>query len=217
MALFKMTRATGHALNIPPHAIRTLQSVRKGSKPDAPRAMSHIRYDLGAGPQQALLVDDFDTLRDRLAEAVPSVANWVEATVWEAGRRGESEDSRDRVLFDRQHVVAIEGLDPDEPKNDGGQALIYLNLFGQGQAIALASWDDANDLTDKVEAQVEAPAPDHIVQDFRQPPRAARVAAPAKPGGKPKPASKPRAVPVPAKGPAKPTGAKKAAVPIRKR
>lgn len=201
MALFKMTRASGHALNIPAHAIRTLTSVRKGSKPDAPRARSHIRYDLGTGPAQALLVDDFETMRERLAEAAPATANWVEASLWEPGLRDLPEDERDRFLFDRNVVVAVEGLDPEDPRNDGGQTLVYLNLFGQGQAISIPSFDEASDVTERVEAPITTPAPDQIVEDFRQPPRSTRRAAP-------KPATKSRAVPVPAKTPAKPTGAK---------
>lgn len=215
MALFKMTRATGHALNLPAHSIRTVTSVRKGSKADFPRARSHIRYDLGQGPMQALLVDDYDSLWDRLVAAVPSAANWVEASLWEREAAELPEDERDRFRFERGAVSAIEGLDPEDERNAGAQALIYLNLFGQ-QPIAIPSFDDANDLTEWVEAEIAMPAPDQIIEDFRQPPRSARVAAPAKPGAAPKAPTRTRAVPVPAKGPPKPSGVKKAAKPATK-
>ena len=212
MALFKMTRATGHALNLPPHAIRTIQSIRKGTNAEFPRARSHIRYDLGAGPMQAMLVDAFEDLRDRLAEVIPSSVNWVEVSVWRSGDRDLPYEKHDRLRFDRSAVVAVEGLDPDEDRNGGGQTLLYLNLFGQGQSIATASFDDANDITALLEAEVEA-LPDQIVEEFRQPPRSARVAAPKTAGAAPKAATKTRAVPVPAKGPPRPTGVKKAAKP----
>lgn len=203
MALFKMTRASGHALNIPPHAIQTLESVRKGKNAQHPEAKSFIRYDLGGGPSQALLQDDFDDLLKRLHKAHPPAKDWISFSIWQAGQRKLTPKQRDRIYMDRGRIVGIEGLDPDLDGNDGALTMLHVTLGHH--PIRLATFDPPEEIEALVEPEAEEES-DEVSEV--QPSRRARVAAP-KPGGKPRPARAPAAVPVPAKGPRKPTGAKK--------
>lgn len=122
MPLLSLTVADGRLLNIPAHAVRTIQGVPAGKLTAFPDAASAIRYLIGAEVRLNLLRDSPSQVHEMVVADPKTDAQLIEVT-----------DAEDQPFWFRaQDLVALEEVDPEAEATAGYNAAIDLDINGVG-------------------------------------------------------------------------------------